>query len=68
MTLPEQIHITAAVEVHLEMREMAPLVEQVDLVAGETVRLQLRDQLRRMAQLTLAVEAVEQQALIQLDL
>jgi hypothetical protein len=68
MTSPEQIHITAVVEVHLEMREMAPLVEQVDLVAGETVLLQLQDQLRRMVQLTLAVEAVEQLALSQLDL
>jgi hypothetical protein len=30
MTSPEQIHITAAAAVHLEMQEMAPLVEQVD--------------------------------------
>jgi hypothetical protein len=68
MTSPEQIHITAVVEVHLEMREMAPLVEQVDLVVGETVQMQAQDQLRRMVQLTLAVVVVEQLALIQLDL
>jgi hypothetical protein len=68
VTSPEQIHITVAVEVHLEMREMATPAEQVDLVAGETVQQQLQVLLRPMVQLTLVVEAVEQLALIQLDL